>query len=268
VTGTTEPVTRFDRDTAAEPLGDGRYRVHFDPAWWVVRGPNGGYLAALLTRAIRAEAGDGGRALRSLTVHYLAAPSEGEGEVVVRIERAGRGLTTASARIEQDGRPMALALAALAVDYPSATEYVDLAMPDVPKPEALDPVPPGAQPVPFAANFLLHPAIGGLPFAGGDRAVTGGWIRLREPRPLDELAVVAIADAWWPAPFSVVERPMVAPTVDLTVHVRAPLPRDHDDVLLEVRSDVARDGFFEEDVRIFARDGELLAHARQLALLL
>ncbi|HEU4658781.1 MAG TPA: thioesterase family protein [Capillimicrobium sp.] len=262
-----EVVTAFDRDTAARPLGDGRYRVRFDRGWWVVKGPNGGYLAALIARAIRAEVGDPERALRSLTVHYLAAPREGEGEVVVRVERSGRGLTTVSARLEQDGTTMALALAALARDYPGATEYVDLAMPDVPPPEELDAIPEGAQPVPFSQNFESHPAIGGLPFSGGERAVTGGWIRLREPRPLDELAIVAIADAWWPAPFSVVDRPMVAPTIDLTVHVRAPLPRDHDDVLVDVRSDVARDGFFEEDVRIFARDGTLLAHARQLALL-
>lgn len=264
----TTEATRFDRDTAPEPLGDGRYRVRFDPAWWVVRGPNGGFLAATLTRAIRAEAADDARALRSLTVHYLAAPREGDGEVAVRVERVGRGLTTVSARLEQDGRPMALALAALAVDYPGAVEYVDLAMPDARPPEELDPVPEGAQPVPFAQHFLMRPALGSLPFSGGDRAVTGGWIRLREPRPLDEAAIVALADAWWPAPFAVVDRPIAAPTVDLTVHVRAPLPREHDDVLVEVRSDVARDGFFEEDVRIWGRDGTLLAHARQLALLL
>lgn len=264
----TTETTAFDRDTTAEPLGDGRYRVCFDRAWWVVKGPNGGYLAALLTRAIRAEVADASRTLRSLTVHYLAAPREGEGEVAVVVERSGRGLTTVSARVVQDGRTMALALAALAVDYPGATEYVDLEMPAVPPPEALDPVPEGAQPVPFAQNFVLRPAIGGLPFSGGDRARTGGWIRMRTPRPLDDLALVAISDAWWPAPFSVVDRPLVAPTIDLTVHLRAPLPRAYDDVLVDVRSDLARDGFFEEDVRIFARDGTLLAHARQLALLL
>lgn len=264
----TTEATRFDRDTAAQPLGDGRYRVRFDPAWWVVRGPNGGYLAAILTRAIRAEVADDARALRSLTVHYLSAPREGDGEAAVRVERTGRGLTTVSARLEQDGRTMALALAALAVDYPGAVEYVDLTMPDARPPEELPTVPEGAQPVAFAQNFELRPALGSLPFTGGDRAVTGGWIRLCEPRPLDEAAVVAIADAWWPAPFSVVERPIAAPTVDLTVHLRAPLPREHDDVFVEVRSDVARDGFFEEDARIWGRDGTLLAHARQLALLL
>jgi hypothetical protein len=52
-------VTDFDRDTVAEPLGDGRYRVRFDPRWHVARGPNGGYVAAGLVRAIRAEVGEG-----------------------------------------------------------------------------------------------------------------------------------------------------------------------------------------------------------------
>jgi acyl-CoA thioesterase len=261
-------VSRFDRDTAAEPLGQGRYRVRFDPAWWDVRGPNGGYLAAQMVRAMRAEVADADRALRSLTVHYLAAPVEGDGEVVVSIERSGRGLTTVSARLEQDGRTMAIALAALAKPYAGQAEYADAQMPAVAPPEELELLSREGQGLPFIQNFELRHALGHPPFSGGDRALTGGWIRLREPRPLDELAIVALTDAWWPAPFSVVDRPMAAPTIDLTVHVRAPLPRDHDDVLIEVRSDTARDGFFEEDTRIFSPDGTLLAHSRQLGLTL
>jgi acyl-CoA thioesterase len=64
----------------------------------------------------------------------------------------------------------------------------------------------------------------------------------------------------------VVDRFFAAPTIDLTVHLRAPLPREHDYILIDVRSDSARDGYFEEDVRLFHRDGTLLAHGRQLAL--
>jgi acyl-CoA thioesterase len=262
-------LTGFDRDTAAEPLGGGRYRVRFDPAWRVVRGPNGGYVAAVLVRAIRAEVGEG-RPLRSLTVHYLSAPQEAEAEVEVRVERAGRSLTTVSVRCDQDGRTIALALAALATAYPAALERADAAMPDVPAPEAIAPpaARPGFDPPPFARNFELRPALGWAPFSGGEHALTGGWIRFRDERPLDEAALVALCDAWWPALFSVVEQPLVAPTIDLTVHLRAELPRPHDDVLLEARSDVVRDGFVEEDVRIFARDGTLLAQSRQLALAL
>lgn len=262
-------MTRVDRDTAAEPLGAGRFRVRFDPAWWVVRGPNGGYVAAVLVRALRAAVGEG-RALRSLTVHYLAAPQAGEAEVTVRVERAGRSLTSVSVRLEQDGRTQALALAALATAYPGALEYAHAAMPDVRAPEAIaEPQgSPGFEPPPFIRQFEMRPALGEPAFSGGERAHAGGWLRFRERRPLDEAAVVMLCDAWWPAPYSLVDRPLLAPTIDLTVHVRAPLPRADDHVLVEVRSDVARDGFFEEDARVFARDGTLLAHARQLALLL
>jgi acyl-CoA thioesterase len=267
---TTELLTTFDRDTAVEPLGDGRYGVRFEPRWWVVRGPNGGYLAAILTRAIRAEVADGARALRSLTVHFLRVPQEGEGVATVRIERAGRGLSTVSARLEQDGTVVAVALAALAGTYPGAVSYEEARIPDVALPEDIVATPPGPGEfdAPFRHNFDIHPALGPKPFTSADRAVTGAWMKLREERPIDEVIVVALCDSWWPAPYAVSDRPLAAPTIDLTVHVRAALPLAWDDLLVDVRSDVARDGYFEEDVRLFTRSGLLVAHSRQLALAL
>jgi acyl-CoA thioesterase len=260
--------TTFDRDTAVEPLGDGRYGVVFDPAWWVVRGPNGGYLAAILVRAIRAEVADDARALRSLTVHFLSVPAAGPGEARVTLERTGRGMSTVSARLEQDGKPIAIAVAALAGSYPSAVAYEASRMPDVQPPEAivLPAVPEGSFDAPFRHHFDIHPAIGPMPFTSADRALTGAWMKLRQPQPIDEAVVVGLCDAWWPAPYAVTDRPLAAPTIDLTVHLRAPLPLAWDDLLVEARSDTARDGFFEEDVRVFTRDGVLVAHSRQLAL--
>jgi acyl-CoA thioesterase len=264
-----EPTT-FDRDTAVEALGDGRYGVRFDPRWRVIRGPNGGYIAAILTRAIRAAVADDARMLRSLTVHFLSVPTEGEGVATVRIERTGRSLSTVSARLEQDGKVVAVALAALAGAYPAGVAYEDARMPDVPLPEDIVVTPPGPGEfdAPFRHNFTIHPAIGPKPFTSADRAVTGAWMKLREERPIDEAIVVALCDSWWPAPYAVSDRPLVAPTIDLTVHVRAALPLAWDDLLVEVRSDVARDGYFEEDVRLFTRTGLLVAHSRQLALAL
>ncbi|MDJ0787244.1 MAG: thioesterase family protein, partial [Myxococcota bacterium] len=60
---TPEPAgaTRFDRDTAVSHLGDGRYEARLDRGWWIIRGPNGGYLAAILTRAMQARVGDPSR---------------------------------------------------------------------------------------------------------------------------------------------------------------------------------------------------------------
>jgi acyl-CoA thioesterase len=262
-------VTAFDRDTAVEPLGDGRFAARFSPAWRVVRGPNGGYAAAVLVQAMIA-ASDPARQLRSLTVHYLRPPLEGDVEIAVTIERAGRGMSTVSARAVQEGKTVLLGLAALGGPYQGAIEYADAQVPDVPPPGDI-PVPDsplGFPDMPFRDHFELRPALGPRVFSGEGPAVTGGWIRAREERPLDAPLLVALTDSWWPAPYGPADHVLVAPTIDLTVHLRAALPRPHDDVLIEVRSDTAVDGYFEEDTRLFARDGTLLAHSRQLALAL
>ena len=61
------------------------------------------------------------------------------------------------------------------------------------------------------------------------------------------------------------------PTIDLTIHFRAPVPLDGaapDDWLLAVfHSHVARHGFVEEDGEIWSRSGRLLAQSRQLAII-
>jgi acyl-CoA thioesterase len=66
--------------------------------------------------------------------------------------------------------------------------------------------------------------------------------------------------------FQVATAPVIAPTIELTVHFRGTLPASGDWVLGEFESRVARDGFFEEDGLLWSRDGELLAQSRQLAL--
>jgi acyl-CoA thioesterase len=113
-------------------------------------------------------------------------------------------------------------------------------------------------------------AIGAPPFSGSDKAVAGGWIRLADPRPVDHFLVAALTDAWMPPLFSRLQERMGLPTVDLTVHFRAPLePAPPDDWFLVVfRSQMAADGFVEEDGEVWSRDGRLLAHSRQLAIIL
>ena len=42
---------------------------------------------------------------------------------------------------------------------------------------------------------------GETPFSSGRRGETGGWLGLREERPVDALAIAVLADAWFPAPW-------------------------------------------------------------------
>src|SRR5918998_515775 len=80
----------FERDTAVRPRGDGIFGCDIRPDWWVVLGPNGGYLAAIVVRALSADPELGARPLRSITLHYLGAPREGPAEVLVEADRHGR----------------------------------------------------------------------------------------------------------------------------------------------------------------------------------
>jgi acyl-CoA thioesterase len=268
--------TPFDRETAITKLGDGRYSATMATTWWVVRGPNGGYLAAIILRALTDTVDDPTRPPRSLTVHYLSSPGEGDVQLHTVRERVGRSLTTCSCRMEQDGRLVAIAVAAFSKPRDSGIEFCDSVMPQVPGPEAfVEPAgrPPGAPPI--ADRWDVRWAIGHPPAPGipvGARAVAGGWIRLPERRPVDALLAAAITDGWIPPTFSRVQQPVVVPTVDLTIHFRAALPHPglapDAFVLASFRTTVAAEGFLEEDGEIWAPDGTLLAQSRQLATVL
>ena len=268
-------MTRFDRDIAVTRAADGGFDLRIDRGWWIVMGPNGGYVAALVLRALEAALGDPTRAPRSLTVHYVEPAVEGPARVHVRVERSGRSLSTLSARLEQDGRLVALALAAFGRTRDSL-EFQDLQMPEVAPPERLEArQPTNARTVPMRERFETRPALGSIEPGTSSRAVTGGWLRLAEPRIPDAPALAMFCDAWPPA---IAQRQAFGPeglrgvpTIDLTVHFRAPLPahaRPDDFYLCVFRSQTARNGFVEEDGEIWTRDGVLLAQSRQLALLL
>ena len=262
-------MTRFDRDTAVVATGDGAFEGRIDRGWWVVRGPNGGYVAAILLRALMASV-EPDRAPRSLTIHYTAPPEEGPVRIETCVERAGRSLTTVSGRMLQGDRVLALALAALS--KPRRGPSFDHA----PRPEA---PPPDACPVyrgfiPLNDRYEYRHAIGALPGAGAEQALTGGWIRSEEPRLADAPLVAAITDAWPPACFAPArDRESVGPvpTIDLTIHFRRDLPlpgaRPDDFHLAVFRSRFAEQGFVEEDGEVWSRDGRLLAQSRQLAVI-
>jgi acyl-CoA thioesterase len=258
--------TEFDRTTAVRPLGDGAYEGVVDERWNVIRGPHGGYIAAMVLRALTHEVGDESRAPRSLTVYYPAAPAAGPVTIRARVERSGRSMTTLSARMEQAGEPVVLATAAYSAPWPEAVGFDNAERPDVPGPDGVDELDRGGLVPPFTRFLHFRPAVGDPMFSGSDRAVHGGWLALREPHELDAPLVATLTDAWPPAVFPVTRDPVAAPTIELTVHFRAPLPASGKWVLGVFESRVARDGFFEEDGTLWTEDGELIAQSRQLAL--
>jgi acyl-CoA thioesterase len=249
------------------------FDAEVSPDWRAGRGPHGGYLAAMLLRALTAALDDPERSPRSLTVHYARAPEPAPVSIRVVRERDGRSLSTLSARMEQDGRLIALVLSAFSLPWPGP-EIVDLRMPEVERPQT--PAWPGPPPHPLlpqiASRTILQPRFGGTPFGEGEQPMEiGGWLGHEHPRELDALSLAFFSDAVMPAPFMRVHEPNAAPTIDLNVHFRASLPREPRPLelcLMRIRTRVIHEGFFEEDGLIWAPDGTLLAQSRQLALML
>jgi acyl-CoA thioesterase len=261
-------VTIFEADTRAVPLGDGLYRVDFLERWSTGFGVSGGFVAATMVRAIQQELADPSRAMRSITVHFLSTPKTETGTIAVSVERIGRGVSTVSVRLSSGQRLLAIALAAFAIPYRNEIAYERSAPALSGPPTPLSPPPAGVLSPPFLHNYRMTPSVGAIPFSGNGPAHTGGWIQPVEPTPIDAALAVALADAWWPSPFAYAPTRVPAPTIDLTVHIRAPLPRPAEPVFSEFNSTLLRDGLFEEDGRIRAGDGTLLAQSRQFALLL
>jgi len=262
----------FDADTSAEPLGDGRFAATISRDWWIVEGPNGGYLAALALRGLQAAVADAVRTPRSLTIHYTTRPAEGAAVFETTVERTGRSMTTVSGRLVQGERTIAVALGAFSSDR-LGYEYGEARMPEVAPPEQC----PGSETAveflpPMMQRLDMRWALGNRPFSGapaGD-ALVGAWLRLNPSRVADAATVAMFTDVLPPALFATTNDPTVIgslPTVDLTVHFRNPVPADArpDDWYLGVtRSRQATGGFVDEDAEIWTSDGLLLAHSRQI----
>jgi acyl-CoA thioesterase len=260
----------FDADIDIRETGPNAFDFDVPAHWRVGRGAtNGGYVAAVITRALERVAAVPEQRPRSLTVHYVAACGPGPASVSVTVERQGRSMTTLSARLAQGDRPVALALAALGRDRPGP-EFQHEPMPEAPPPDMVPVWTAWGSAPAFGSNWEYRWCVGAAPFTRATEAVSGGWIRPSAPRVLDAPMLAAMADSWFPPVLVLLDRPRgLVPTVDLTVHFRAGLPlagaAPGDFAFAVFRSRVGGEGYWESDGVIWSRDGRVLAQARQLA---
>ena len=172
----------FDRDTAVQTLsreGDrGSFAAEVAHGWRAGRGPHGGYLAAIILRALTLTLEDPLRSPRSLTIHFLKAPEEGPVLIETTIERDGRSLSSLSARMEpgrgNDGSGAGGLLGGLertrGVRAPDARGRAA-----GPRAASRDPHPAGARPPIRGLHHACSGASAGCPSPTLPPMETGGW---------------------------------------------------------------------------------------------
>ncbi len=267
-------MTRFERDTAVTPIGDGVYEAFIHRSWWIDAGPNGGFLAAITLRAALAELGDDERTPRSLTLHYLRPPTAAKVAIHVAIERTGRRFSTATMRMMQGEKLCVLGVLACGTPR-GGLELAHREAPQAPPSSDVRTISVRPEHPPLRAHFERRPVFGGEPWEGLPHAEAGGWIRLVDPPGvIDAPLLAAYCDVWPPALLAWAHRdgPVAGvSTVDLTIHFRCDprsLPFGADAfVLIRLVTQTVRDGCLVEDGEVWSEDGVLLAECRQLAVM-
>ncbi|EMF54147.1 MULTISPECIES: thioesterase family protein [Streptomyces] len=265
--------SEFDRDTAVTRRSPGVYDVDLSAGWTIIGAVNGGYLLAVLGRAL-AEALPHGDPF-TISAHYLTASQPGPAVVRTDVVRTGRTLSTGQASLFQydpEGREVER-IRVLA-------SYGDLdALPDdvrtTAKPPAIPPIEecfgpqdapgpvPGGSAIADRLFLKLDPAtLGWALGAPSGKGEMRSWFGLADGRDPDPFSLLLAVDALPPTAFEMGLKGWV-PTVELTVHVRcrpAPGPLR---VAISTRN--LAGGFLEEDAEVWDSADRLVAQSRQLA---
>lgn len=265
--------SEFDRDTAVTRRGPGVYDIDLSAGWTIIGAVNGGYLLAVLGRALADTLPHGDPF--TISAHYLTASQPGPAVVRTDVVRTGRTLSTGQASLFQyddSGREIER-IRVLA-------SYGDLdTLPDDVRTTATPPsIPPMEQcfgpqdapgPVPGGSAiadrlFLkLDPAtLGWALGAPSGKGEMRSWFGLADGRDADPFSLLLAVDALPPTAFEMGFKGWV-PTVELTVHVRCrPVPGP---LRVAITTRNLAGGFLEEDAEVWDSADRLVAQSRQLA---
>ncbi|MFP3992612.1 thioesterase family protein [Streptomyces sp. E11-3] len=265
--------SEFDRDTAVTLREPGVYDAELSAGWTIITAVNGGYLLALLGRAL-------GEALPhphpfTISAHYLTASQPGPAVIRTEVVRAGRGLSTGQAslfQLDEEGREVerirAVAsygdLDALADDV--RTTATPPAIPPVEQCFGPDDSPapiPGSSAITDRLWLKLDPAtLGWALGAPSGKGEMRAWFGLADGRDHDPLSLLLAVDALPPTAFELGLKGWV-PTIELTTHVRCrPAPGP---LRVAITTRNLAGGFLEEDAEVWDSADRLVAQSRQLA---
>lgn len=274
--------SEFDRDTAVTRRAPGVYDIDLSAGWTIIKAVNGGYLLAVLGRALADTLPHPDPF--TISAHYLTASQPGPAVIRTDTVRTGRTLSTGQASLfqydergEEIERIRVLAsygdLAGLPGDVrTTATPPTIPPMEQCFGPETASNVRlPSGGPVPVEGSsaitdrlmLKLDPStLGWALGAPSGKGEMRSWFGLADGRDADPLSLLLAVDALPPTAFEIGLKGWV-PTVELSVHVRhrpAPGP-----LRVAITTRNLAGGFLEEDAEVWDSADRLVAQSRQLA---
>ncbi|MER5768335.1 thioesterase family protein [Streptomyces sp. NPDC001985] len=266
--------SEFDRDTAVTRRAPGVYDAELSAGWTILRAVNGGYLLALLGRALSDTLPHPDPF--TVSAHYLSASRPGPAVIRTETVRTGRTLSTGQASLvqyEEDGTEVErIRVLATYGDLELLTPDVGTSATPPPIPpyeqcpgtdDAPQPVLPGSTAILDRLSLRLDPAtVGWALGAPSGKGEMRGWFGLADGRDADPLSLLLTVDALPPTAFELGIQGWT-PTIELTTHIRCrPAPGP---LRVAITTRNVAGGFLEEDAEVWDSRDRLVAQSRQLA---
>lgn len=265
----------FDQETASERISDNHRQLTLAPDWNIGKNPNGGYLLACLLRAMTSLVPDTPHPIAT-TTHYLrpGLPLT-SADLLVSVVRLGRRTATVTGSMKQAGKARITCTATFAKidakaksDAAGIERKITIAPPDLPPPDKCTSRLELAQAVDLPIMDRLDIRVDPQYAEPGnhDTAIISGWVRFKDERPADLLALQLFCDAFPPSIFTLYGQIGWVPTLELSVHVRRQPQSTWVKGAFTV--DDLNGNLFIEDGALWDENNQLVARSRQLQMIL
>ncbi len=255
---------QFDQDILFEPEKPDSFSGAITENWSISGVPNGGYLMAVAANAMLQSSEM--KATPIITANFLHRCEPGEATVSVERMSKSRQFDRFQARLCQKEKEKIRAFGTFAseknecilenyeVEAPEITEWKNcVSMPEMPGFTLFG-----------RLDIRLDPiCTGWIEGNLSDQSEIKGWIKFKDNRAFDTLALLLIADSFPPAVFA--SQGMVAwvPTLEFSINIRNIPTTTWLKCIFRTRFITC--GLLEEDGEIWDQDGQLVAISRQIA---
>jgi hypothetical protein len=255
---------QFDQDTSLIPGEPSTFSGHITKHWSINGIPNGGYLMAILAKAMMQKSEF--KSTPIITANFLERSETGKAEISIERMALSRQFNRMQAVLNQNGKEKIRAFGTFASEKNQCLlENYEKSAPEITKLENCTLVPELPNyPLFGQMDVRLDPACTGW-FSGklSDRSETRGFVKFKNDRPFDVLSVLLIADSFPPAVMT--SQGMVAwiPTLEFSVNIRNVAATKW--LKCVFRTHFITCGLLEEDGEIWDQDDRLIAISRQIS---
>ncbi len=264
----------LDQALQLKPSGDaqlGHFVGQPHPAWANFIGPFGGITAAQMLQAVLLHPRCLGEPT-TLTVNFCAAVADAPFRIDATPMRTNRSTQHWLITLSQADEVVITATAVTAVRRETWSGQNAPLPADLTPPEHVAaPDPRLTPPMAWLKQYELLPLVGYFPQWNGEESpdsLTRMWVRLREPRQLDALALTGICDVFFPRVFLRRATAVPAGTVSMTIYFHADAAElaavGTDYLLCQAQGQRFKNGFFDQSALIWGRSGALLASTHQV----